>query len=578
MKKILAILCFLLLSSFFYGKNILIFSNENANTQWNRTIIKQIKTEYAQNYNILDFSISNEKEMNQLLESILIEGEIATIVTLDEESYRYIKNSNKNLLVDIPIINTNIENRSKLFNMDINIYSKIDIEGNIEFAKKIYPKLKGILLINYKNSYSGKLIEEEFYRMKVKYPNIIFDSINTEEEEVEDKLNNLSSDYIIFQGEIGDTLLTNGDYDVYWSKLKNMSKNPIFVFWDIRVPYDGVLGGYVNVSERVNLTILDTLKETLKRKFTENKVIYPSLAYVVNYKFLEANNIPLNKLPKNTLLKNHSIRDLNTYRNRNLIIFIMIILLFLFSVYLAFNYGKTQKLNKNIDKCKGELERKKNDLIEAYNSFSIKLATIAESYDSITGQHVHRVGELSEYLASLMGLNEEKVKEIGTFAPLHDIGKIYIPKEILNKKGILTNSEWEVMESHTVKGGELLGGDKGFETAKNIAMYHHEKYDGSGYPYGMKGEDIPVEACIVGLIDTYDALRSSRPYKKPLTHDEVMKILLDGNGRTNPNHFNPKVLDIFKTYEHTFEKIWEKYNLDSFIFSDEAKKRNLRVV
>ncbi len=256
----------------------------------------------------------------------------------------------------------------------------------------------------------------------------------------------------------------------------------------------------------------------------------------------------------------------------------MIILLYLISVYLEYNYGKTQKLNKNIDKCKGELERKKNDLIEAYNSFSIKLATIAESYDCITGQHVLRVGELSEYLASLMGLNEEKVKEIGTFAPLHDIGKIYIPKEILNKKGILTNSEWEVMESHTVKGGELLGGDKGFETAKNIAMYHHEKYDGSGYPYGMKGEDIPVEACIVGLIDTYDALRSSRPYKKPLTHDEVMKILLDGNGRTNPNHFNPKVLDIFKTYEHTFEKIWEKYNLDSFIFSDEAKKRNLRVV
>ncbi len=575
MKRSLAIFIFIMINSLFYGKNILIFSNENANNKWNRALIEDIKTEYSQDYNILDLSISNEEEIDKLLESILIENQIVTILTLDQESYEYVKNSNKTLLKDIPIIHTNIEDKSSLLNIDTNIYNEIDIKKNVDFAEKIFPHLEGILLINDKSTYKGKIINEEYEKIKEKYPKLNFESIGMEVEEVEEKLKSLPKNYVIFQGEIGDTLLTNGDYSIYWGKLKKIVQNPVFVFWDIRVPYDGVLGGYVNVSEKVNDIVLDTLKKTIKRNYSERKIIYPGLSYVVNYKFLKENNIPLSSLPKNTLLKNYSIANIDIYRKRKFINIGALSLLFLFSIYLAFNYGKTQRLNKNIDKYKNELERKNKDLIEAYNSFSIKLATIAESYDSITGEHVHRVGELSEYLASLMGLNKEKVNQIAMFAPLHDIGKIYIPKEVLNKKGFLSPNEWEIMKTHTIKGGELLGEDKGFEVAKNIALYHHERYDGSGYPYSLKGEEIPVEACIVSLVDTYDALRSPRPYKKSLNHDEVMEILLKGDERTKPEHFNPRVLNIFKTYECTFEKIWEKYNIDSFIPS---KDLNLKVV
>lgn len=575
MKKILAIISFMFINISFFGENILIFSDEDASNYWNTTIIKEIKKEYAKEYNILDLSVSNEEEIDELLESILIEGEIASIVTLDKKSYEYINTSDKNLLKGIPIINTNINNNKDLFNKDVNVYNQIDIENNINFAKQIFPQMEGVLLINYEKNYRGKVIGEKFEDTEGDYPNIKFESIGVEEDELEEKLENLPQNYVIFQGEIGDTLLSNGDYNIYWSKLKDLAKNPIFVFWDTRVAYDGVFGGYVNVLERVNFNIIKAIKDSLNNGNIEEKLIYPNLAYVVNYKTLTENNIPLSRLPKNTRLKNHSIGDIDTYRRRNLISFTSVLLLFLFSIYLAFTYGRTQKLTRNINKYKEELSKKNKDLIEAYNSFSLKLATIAESYDSVTGQHVHRVGELSEYLASLMGIDNEKVKEIGTFAPLHDIGKIYMPKEILNKKGSLSGNEWEIMKTHTIKGGELLGGDKGFETARNIALYHHEKYDGSGYPYNLIGEEIPVEACIVSLIDAYDALRSPRPYKKSLSHDEVMDILLKGDGRTKPEHFNPKVLETFKTYEHTFEKIWEKYSVDSFLPS---KDLNLKVV
>jgi len=199
-----------------------------------------------------------------------------------------------------------------------------------------------------------------------------------------------------------------------------------------------------------------------------------------------------------------------------------------------------------------------NSLKNTYLNFANKLAMIADAYDDITGNHIYRVGKISEFIAKKLKLNGQMIEEIRNFAPLHDIGKIFIPTTILKKKGKLTFEEWEEMKKHTVYAKRLIGDDEHFKVALNMALYHHEKFDGSGYPFGKKGEDIPLEAQIVSVADVYDALRSKRPYKKELTHDEVMDILIFGDDKTKSEHFNPIILDIVKKYGDKINKIYEK--------------------
>ncbi len=202
--------------------------------------------------------------------------------------------------------------------------------------------------------------------------------------------------------------------------------------------------------------------------------------------------------------------------------------------------------------------KREKELYDAYYTFATTLARIAEKHDDTTGKHIQRVGEISGFIAEKMKLPSMLVDQIRKFAPLHDIGKIMVPDSILQKKGPLTEEEWEIMKKHTQFGAELLGNKSHFMVARNIALYHHEKYDGSGYPFGIKGNQIPIEAQIVALADIYDALRDERPYKPALTHDEAVKIILYGDNRTKPQHFNPQILEIFKRYHKTIEEIYKK--------------------
>jgi len=197
------------------------------------------------------------------------------------------------------------------------------------------------------------------------------------------------------------------------------------------------------------------------------------------------------------------------------------------------------------------------EIYTAYRDFSHKLAQVAEAYDEDTGNHIIRVGELSGILAEEMGLPEDKANEIRDYAPLHDVGKIFVPASILNKPGKLNDDEWAEMKKHTVYANRLLSDDSYFQTALKIALYHHEKYNGGGYPDGLVGDDIPIEASIVALVDVYDALRSKRPYKKPFTHEKAFEIITKGDGRTSPTHFNPKVLEAFQSVEQPLMEKWD---------------------
>jgi len=152
------------------------------------------------------------------------------------------------------------------------------------------------------------------------------------------------------------------------------------------------------------------------------------------------------------------------------------------------------------------------------------------------------------------------VEKITSASAMHDVGKIGVPDKILLKQGTLTPEEFEIMKTHTVIGEKILSGSVHpmIKMAASIARYHHEKWDGSGYPEGLKGMEIPIEARILTICDVYESLRSKRPYKGPFTHNNAFLIITQGDDKTSPESFDPDVLRAFIKVHRSFEEIFAK--------------------
>ncbi|WP_287153076.1 HD domain-containing phosphohydrolase [Candidatus Solincola tengchongensis] len=161
-------------------------------------------------------------------------------------------------------------------------------------------------------------------------------------------------------------------------------------------------------------------------------------------------------------------------------------------------------------------------------------------------------------MAEEIGLLSREVETIGYSAQMHDVGKIHVHPDILRKKGPLTAEEWEEIRKHCEAGAHILGNHPRLAVAAEIALSHHEKWDGSGYPRGLREEEIPLTGRIVALADVYDALRSRRSYKPGLSHQKAVEIILQGDGRSMPDHFDPRVLDVFRKRERDFAAIYER--------------------
>ena len=184
---------------------------------------------------------------------------------------------------------------------------------------------------------------------------------------------------------------------------------------------------------------------------------------------------------------------------------------------------------------------------------ALRLVSASEHRDNETGAHVRRIGLYASEMARLLGWDPARQEAIRAAAPMHDIGKIGVPDRILQKGGPLTEEEWIIMKTHTTMGANILKDSSVpfIQMGARIAASHHEKWDGSGYPQGLAGEAIPLEARITCLVDIYDALINRRVYKRPWEEKDVLDYLREHSGRL----FDPHLIEVFFEHYATFAEI-----------------------
>ncbi len=229
-----------------------------------------------------------------------------------------------------------------------------------------------------------------------------------------------------------------------------------------------------------------------------------------------------------------------------------------------------EAMNQERQTAQADAMRQTYELVRTRDAIIVGLAKLAESRDPETGDHLERIAAYSTLLAASLAehprfrdqITPTFVKLIGSSSVLHDIGKVGVPDSILLKRGPLTDSERAVMQLHSGVGGQCLreierkmGSSSYLKMAREIALHHHERWDGSGYPQGLSGEDIPLAARIVSLADVYDALSTRRVYKAAIPHERCVAIIREESGC----HFDPNIVDVWLTIEGQYQDIARRY-------------------
>ena len=220
--------------------------------------------------------------------------------------------------------------------------------------------------------------------------------------------------------------------------------------------------------------------------------------------------------------------------------------------------------SRTLQRQRKRIARLKDQTEDAFQISIRLLARAAELHDEDTGNHIVRVNEYAYMLAQKYGMPAEFCDEIRYSAQLHDVGKMSVDSAVLKKKGRLTPEERQEMDRHPKYGHQILLQSDRLKMAAEIALCHHEKWNGSGYPQGLKGEDIPLSARLVQLADIYDALRSPRPYKAGYSHEQAYRIIIEGDERIDPEaHFDPKLIELFKRCHKDMDRIWNQLQDDA---------------
>lgn len=322
---------------------------------------------------------------------------------------------------------------------------------------------------------------------------------------------------------------------------------------------DGELNRLIDILKDLGCSVL-----RVSNAGTIEKLYFPIDAVIVSNSIDEDNIKDTKELNKNIPIWN--LKDLDLTNG----VAETFIKEFLDGLYLR---RKVDVLESKLGDAYKELEKANEYVLDSNLEVIYALAEMAESRDRYAEGHLLRVQEICFLM--LMNLNDtpyedfatrENVYKMTELSILHDIGKVSIPDEILNKPSKLTTEEFEVMKTHVEIGEKIIKNiimnltngyrNEYLEAALDIVSNHHEKWDGTGYPRGKKGEEIPLLARIMAIADVYDALRSERPYKEAMCHEDAIKIIVDNKGK----HFDPIITEVFLSNSKEINQVYTSYN------------------
>jgi len=341
---------------------------------------------------------------------------------------------------------------------------------------------------------------------------------------------------VYFQDAAGKSL----DADVVPRAVAANSPVPVYVAWDFQLGL-GTVGGCLASATGHGRKAAQTLLERLAGGHPPPVYDKPLGVNTFKYDYaaLQRFGIPLSSLPKGSVVLNRPLSFFETHRAVLLSSLAIIGILSVIIALLLQNIARQRKINRS----NAEILSLNREMIETQLELLSTLGEVIETRSHETANHVKRVAAYSALLAQKLGLPQEEVELLAAASPMHDIGKIGIPDAVLNKEGKLTPEEHDIIKHHTVIGHKILHTSERalMSRACVIALQHHERWDGGGYPCGLKGEEIDLTARIIALVDVYDALSLDRVYKKAWPQAKVLEFIQQQRGIM----FDPRLVDLF---------------------------------
>lgn len=480
--------------------------------------------------------------MQNNLKEISTNHSIDLIITIDQVAADFITNEGKYLFEGVPlIVSYDKEPVWKGPAREIIIAaSSNDAKGTVKYAFELFPNTKNVVFIMGKNDENAPFLERLVTAIKNKN---IDQQINIERTadlsytEMLKYVADLKPDTIAFYGSYFKDI--NNEKFVPASVANDVSQAasaPVFAFVDMHIK-QGLVGGSVVPHDKLGQQVAKTARDYLSGGLMLSEQptrIYPQFYPFFDWEQLNRWNADPNKLPEETIFLNYKPGLWEEHRQLIILTSVFIIILIVLIILLIAKNRKQNKLLIKLNKSKKKLRNAYDSTIEGW-SYALDLK------DEETKGHSKRVTELALHIAEKMGIEEDELDHVYRGALLHDIGKMGIPDSILLKPGKLTEEEWKIMRKHSVYAFEMLSSIDYLQPALDIPYCHHEKWDGSGYPRGLEGEQIPLSARIFAVVDVYDALTSARPYREAWTNKKALNYISENAGE----HFDPEVVEVF---------------------------------
>ncbi|WP_375748375.1 HD domain-containing phosphohydrolase [Vibrio sp. HN007] len=428
------------------------------------------------------------------------------------------------------------------------------IAENLALIAKLRPNLKKLYYLT-DESVSSVLIHSVFMNEAKKYTDIeIVEIKGITLADAESLLSKISPDDAVILTHFN-TEIDNNIYHGYTKTaltLSSASRAPIFVYWGFYLKGD-VLGGYVNRSYSLGIKMVDILGKQLPDPIQISISPEVDSPAVFIHSALKKYGISERALPKDSVIIGKPISFWT--RNYEILLSLGAVIVLLICVIGVLSLSLKRK--REMIRKDRKIVALQNQTLHVQKNLINVLGDSIETRSGETGNHVKRVATLSSHLAKLAGLSHREREVIEIISPMHDVGKIGIPEAILNKPGKLSPEEWKLMQTHAKLGYNLLHNDEGdiMNLASVVALEHHERWDGKGYPDGKAGEEIHIFARITAIADVFDALRSRRCYKEAWPIESVIEYFKENRG----TQFDPNLIDLFLDHIEEFKAIRVKY-------------------